>query len=81
MTETSNTISIEQFMDISKQIEEMVWEYDISYMDAALMLAEKLNVEVENIGAMIQQNQNLTAKIQEEAEALHYVAKEHRLEI
>lgn len=69
-----------EFPDIGTMIEDLVWEHDISYMEAALMLAERLDIEEENIGALILSNPNIVAKIREEAENLHYVPKEHRFE-
>ena len=44
------------------------------------MLAEQLDMEIENIGQLIQGDQLLKLKIQKEAENLNFLEKEHRLE-
>ena len=75
-----NNIGVENFLDISKRIEEIVWEYDVTYLEAALMLAERLDMEEENIGTIIQNNPVLLEKISKEAEALNFIKKENRLD-
>lgn len=66
--------------NLAAYIEDIVWELDIGYMEAALVLAQRYDIEEDVIGTMVKDNQNLMAKIRADAEALHYVKKEHRLE-
>lgn len=66
--------------DITTRIEDLVWEHDIGYIEASIMLAEKLGIEEENFGSLIKTNQYIRAKIQEEAEELHFLERENRLE-
>ncbi len=75
-----NVVNITTIQDIGKNIEELVWKHDISYIEAALMLAEMLGMEEENIGSLIQNNPEIMKKITIEAENLNFLGKENRLE-
>lgn len=66
--------------NIAEKIEKIVWEQDVTYMDAAIMLADQMEIEVENIGTMIQSNANLTEKFRNEAENLHFLPRQNRLD-
>tara|TARA_B110000503_G_C7097810_1_gene392423 strand:+ start:1109 stop:1336 length:228 start_codon:yes stop_codon:yes gene_type:complete len=66
--------------DLCAQVEELVWEHDIGYIEASIMLAEKLGIEEDNFGSLIKTNQYIKAKIQEEAEQLNFLERENRLE-
>ena len=67
------------FQDIALHIEELVWEFDVGYMEAALMFAEKMGMEEDALGSLIQKNQPLVAKIRKEAEDLHFLERENSL--
>lgn len=62
-------------------IENLVWKYDIPYMDAVVMYCEKNGVEVESIVSLIKGNENFKSKIQIEAENLNFLPKTARLDI
>lgn len=73
-------IFLENLSVISNKIEDIVWELDVSYMEACLIYCERNNVEdVEQFADMIKRNQNIRAKIEREAEDLHYIPKSSRL--
>lgn len=66
---------------ICETIEDLVWEHDISYMDAVLHYCEENNVEVEIFAKAIKSNEMLKAKLQSEAESLNYLPKSATLPI
>lgn len=68
-------------INIPQRLEELVWELDISYMDAAIQVAEELDVEIEVVAARIKQHQALVSELRKEAEALNFIEREHRLDL
>lgn len=64
---------------ISSEIDKMVEDLDIDYIDACLLYCEQNELEVEYVGDIIKNNQNILGKIQKEAENLNYLQKESRL--
>jgi hypothetical protein len=62
-------------------IENIVWKYDISYMDAIVMYCEKNGIEIESIASLIKNNDNFKSRVQIEAEDLNYLPKTARLDI
>jgi len=64
---------------ISSEIDKMVEDMDIDYIDACLLYCEQNDLEVEYVGDIIKNNQNILGKIQKEAEDLNYLQKESRL--
>lgn len=54
-------------------IEELVWEKDISYMEAVVLYCEQTGFEIELAAKMI--SGVLKSKIKFEAEELHYLPK------
>lgn len=61
--------------DFVKDIEKMVKEKNIEYLDAVLLYCEKNNVEVETVAAIVKQNSALKSKIQIEAENINMLKK------
>lgn len=64
-----------------ESIEEIVWKYDIEYIDAIVMYCDKNNIEVESIAALIKNNEYFKSKIQIEAENLNFLPKTAHLDI
>ena len=64
---------------ISSELDKMVEDMDIDYIDACLLYCERNELEVEYVGDIIKNNQNILGKIQKEAEDLNYLQKESRL--
>jgi hypothetical protein len=62
-------------------IENLVWKYDIEYLDAIIMHCEKHNIEIESIASLIKGNENIKSKLQIEAENLNFLPKTARLDI
>lgn len=57
------------------QIEELVWERDVSYMDAILIWCEKRGVEPEVVATLVRKSAPLKAKLQVEAETLNLLPR------
>lgn len=70
---TSNTVL--------REIELIVSEKNISYIDAALYYCEKNNLEPDTIGDMIRSSPIFKNKVQIEAEKLNFLPKATRLPI
>jgi hypothetical protein len=60
--------SIKSSSEFIKNIEKIVKEKNIEYVDAVLLYCEKNKIEIETIGSIIKQNSAIKSKIQIEAE-------------
>lgn len=72
------TMSNEKFI---KEIENLVAEYNLDYMDAVVHLCEKNNIEIEAAASIIKNNIKIRSKIQSVAEDLNYLPKSARLPV
>jgi len=70
---TSNTVL--------REIELIVSQKNVSYIDAALYYCEKNNLEPDMIGDMIRSSPIFKSKVQIEAEKLNFLPKASRLPI
>lgn len=62
-----------------EDITDIVWKFDISYMDAVIHYCEKNNLEIETVAGMINRNPNLKELLAEDAEKLNYLPKRTRI--
>lgn len=69
------------FNDFDKQIESIRARDKLPYMEAILSLCETKDIDIDVIARYINSNVVLKAKIQEEAEDLHYIERTSRLPI
>jgi hypothetical protein len=69
--------TMKNFADV---IEDIVWQYDIGYLDAVVKYCEDNNLEIENIVKQVKDNIYLKSMIEQEAESLNYLPKKARLE-
>lgn len=63
----------EEILNFSMLIEDLVWEKDISYMDAIVLHCEQTGFEVEVAAKLV--SSVLKSKIKLEAEELHFLPK------
>jgi len=63
----------EEITDFSMKIEELVWDKDISYMDAVILYCEQTDFEVELAAKLI--SGALKSKIKLEAQELNFLPK------
>jgi len=71
----------EKILKITHDIEELVYMYDIEYIDACIMYCNQNDIEIEYIGEILKRNQCLKSKIQVEAENLNFIKKTSRLSL
>jgi len=62
-----------------QQIDAIVKEYNIDYMDAVIHFCEKNNIEIETAASIIKSNQRIKSRLQHEAEDLHFLPKRAKL--
>jgi len=74
----SSVISVKDFL---VEIEKLVSEKKMEYIDAIVHYCELHNMEIETAAALIKQNQKFKAKVRTEAEELHFLPKTSKLPI
>lgn len=74
-------IDIDSVLQITEQIETMVSDLNISYIDACIEYCIANDFEPEIIGELIGSNQNIVSKIQLEAQQLNFIKKTSRLPV
>lgn len=77
----NETLEIESPQVFYQEVEELVWDLDISYIDAVIVYCEKRGLETETVSSLILKNPNLKSKIAMEAEDLNLIEKSARLPI
>lgn len=73
--------SITTASEFASQIEQMVADSDIGYMDAIVAWCEMNNVEIEQAVTYVKKNQVIKAKLEIEAEQLNLIEKSAKLPI
>jgi hypothetical protein len=76
MIQDLNFVSIVEF---TKEIEKLVLEKKMEYIDAVMYFCEKNGVDIETAASLIKSNAKLKASIQVEAENLNYLPKTKQL--
>ncbi len=72
-------LSFVSIVEFSKEIEKLVVDKKMEYIDAVIYFCEKNSVDIETAASLIKNNSKLKASIQEEAEQLNYLPKTHKL--
>ena len=67
--------------EFAEEIEELVWRYDIDYIDAVMLYCERNNLEVETVASLVKGNANLKSRMQSDAENLNFLPKVARLPV
>lgn len=78
MIQDINFVSIVEF---SKEIEKLVLDKKMEYIDAVVYFCDKNGVDIETAASLIKNNSKLKASIQTEAENLNYLPKTKQLPI
>lgn len=76
MIDDLNFLSIVEF---TKEIEKLVLEKKMEYIDAVMYFCDKNGVDIETAASLIKSNAKLKASIQVEAENLNYLPKTKQL--
>lgn len=62
-------------------IEELVWDKDISYIEAIIHYCETNDLEIETVSELVSKNEVLKSHVEQEAEDLNFLEKKARLPI
>lgn len=74
------TLKVKLTEEFQEEIEDIVWELDVNYIDAIIEWCVRNKTEVESIGDMIRKTVLLKAKVQSDAEDLNFMPKTARVE-
>ena len=74
-------LEIESLESFFTEIENLVWDLDVSYIDAVILYCDRKGLETETISTLIKKNTNLKSKIALEAQSLNLLEKTARLPI
>lgn len=77
-TPPTGTSTIKDFQQV---IERVVVEKKLSFFDAVLWYCETTGMEVETAGSLIKSSAKMKARIQQDAEDLHFLPKSSKLPI
>lgn len=72
----NNGLTTEKF---TNEIERIVRNFNLEYMDAVIYYCEKNNIEVETAASIIRSNLKIKSKLQIEAENLNFLPKSAKL--
>lgn len=61
--------------ELFSEIETLVQDKEIGYIDAAVLYCESNNIDLEQVGNIISANGAMTSKIHDEANALNFLKK------
>ena len=64
-----------------KDVESLVNNHILSYMDAVVYYCEKNDIEIETAGALVKSNFRFKSYIQQEGETLRYLPKTAKLPV
>lgn len=82
MSFSQNSAIIANFANnTAKEIEDIVWEKDVSYLEAALIWCEAKGFAVEDLGDILKRHEPIRALLEVEAEKLNFLKKKSRLPI
>lgn len=69
-------VTTEKFIS---EVEKLVNNYNLDYMDAIIHYCEKNNLELEAAASIIKSNAKMKAKLQSEGEVLNFLPKRAKL--
>lgn len=72
-------LELERLAIIGNEIEDMVEEMNITFMEACILYCEKNDLEIESLGDILKKNQSIKSKIRYEAENLNFIKRENKL--
>jgi len=81
ISDTANTNLVLAFANnIAKELEEIVWAKDVSYLEAALLWCQEKGYPEEELGEILKKH-SISSMIEQDAEALHFLKKKGRLPV
>jgi hypothetical protein len=73
--------SIKSVQDFIKDIDLLVNDFQLDYIDAVVYYCEKNNIEIETAASLVKSSSKIKAKIQLAAEEKNYMTKSAKLPI
>ena len=73
--------SVKSVQDFIKDIDLLVNDFQLDYIDAVVYYCEKNNIEIETAASLVKSSSKIKAKIQLAAEEKNYMAKSAKLPI
>jgi len=73
--------SIKSVQDFIKDIDLLVNDFQLDYIDAVVYYCEKNNIEIETAASLVKSSSKIKAKIQLAAEEKNYMSKSAKLPI
>lgn len=81
MTDEFEIEGIKTPTDFMVEIEKIVIDKKVNYIDAVIMFCEQQGMEVETAASLIKGSAKMKAKVQNDAEDLNYLPKTRKLPI
>lgn len=78
----TNTVKLANMIDAAafyKEIDKLVRNHNLSYMDAVIHFCEKNDMEIETAAAMVKSNFRIKSQVREEGETLNLVQRKAKL--
>jgi hypothetical protein len=73
--------SVKNVQDFIKDIDQIVLEHKLDYIDAVVFYCEKTGVEIETAASLIKSSSKIKAKVQYAAEEKNYLPRTAKLPI
>jgi len=73
--------SVKSIQEFIREIDQLVVEHHIDYIDAVVHYCEKTGIEIETAASLIKSSSKIKAKIQYAAEEKNYLPKSAKLPI
>lgn len=73
--------SIKTVQEFIKEIDKLVRDFKLDYIDAVIYYCEKNNIEIETAASLVKSSSKIKSKIQSYAEDKNYITKSAKLPI
>jgi hypothetical protein len=80
MPQLETSIELEFYSNFALEIETLVKDFEISYMDAVILWCEQTNTEISVGGELVKKFDVIREKIEVEAEDLNFLPRSSRLD-
>jgi len=67
--------TIKSPLELLKEVEEIIFETDLNYLDAIIEYGEKNNIEIEVLASLVKRQPTLKSKLEEDCDLLNLLEK------
>jgi uncharacterized LabA/DUF88 family protein len=71
--------SVKTPIEFSREIEKIITEHRIEYLDAIMLYVEKNNIDVEVVASLVKYNSVMKSKLEDECQKLNLLEKTSKL--